>query len=337
MGGAGYAGTIGDWREACGALPKSADAKTARSFFESRFVPYRVSEGANGENGLFTGYYEPEVRASRTAKGAYRTPLYGLPSDLVSVDLGLFRDTLRGQRLAGRVENGKLLPYATRADIDKAGLRTAKPIFFIDDPIDAFFLEIQGSGRVRLDDGSVVRAVYAASNGQPYTAIGAVLIEQGEMTREDVSLPAIRAWLVAHPDRANALLQKNAAYVFFSEKPLGDAKLGAEGAAGVPLTPVGSLAVDRSVHALGVPVWLETAAPDSDPTKPDAAFAHLLIAQDTGGAIKGAVRGDVYWGVGKNAESIAGRMKHPGTLTVFVPKALAARLGADPSFTHPTS
>jgi membrane-bound lytic murein transglycosylase A len=220
---------------------------------------------------LFTGYFEPELKGSRTRHDAYQTPLYAVPPDLVTADLGLFRDMLRGQRLAGRVMNGRLVPYPPRAAIVRDGV-PGQPLFYVDDPVDAFFLQIQGSGRIVLDDGTVVRAAYGAQNGRPYTAIGAILVQRGELKREDVSAQSIRAWLAAHPAEAPALMDQNASYVFFSETGIGDPGLGPPGAEGVPLTPQASLAVDLSVHALGVPVWLESSAPDADPSRPDRSF-----------------------------------------------------------------
>jgi membrane-bound lytic murein transglycosylase A len=336
LGGAGYAGTAGQWSEVC---QRAIDLSTptpdaARAFFECAFVPYRVSKG---EEGLFTGYYEPELRGSRIRHGAYQTPLYGVPPDLVSIGSAIFRDTAAGQNLAGRMMatlmsmmlvNDRFIPYPTRTEIERDGL-PATPLFYVDDPIDAFFLQVQGSGRVALDDGTVVRAAYAGQNGQPYTAIGAVLIERGELTSEQVSLQSIRAWLLDHPVEAKEVMDANASYVFFSEQPIGDPALGAIGAENVPLTPEASLAVDRSVHALGVPAWLEASAPDPDPARPDRRFDALLVMQDTGGAIRGVVRGDVYWGFGAAAGLTAGRMKHSGRLTVLLPRAVAARLGAE--------
>jgi peptidoglycan lytic transglycosylase A len=335
LGGVKYAGTVADWREACGAAAKTdaANAASARAFFESALVPYRVVQGASP--GLFTGYYEPELKGSRTKRGPYQTPLYSVPTDLVAVDLGLFRDTFKGQRLAGRVMNGRLVPYPPRAEIVAQGLPSARTLFYVDSPVDAFFLQVQGSGRVRLDDGSIVRAAFAGQNGQPYTAIGAVLVERGEFTREQVSLQTIRAWMMAHPQDAQALMNENASYVFFSEQPIGDPRLGAAGTEGVALTPEASLAVDTGVHALGVPVWLETAAPDADAVKPDRAFDRLLVMQDTGGAIRGAVRGDVYWGYGAAPGMIAGRMRSEGRMTVLLPKSVAGKLGAGASFVGP--
>ena len=332
LGGVGYAGSAGEWNAPCNlaaALP-AATPEIGRAFFEAAFVPYRIAQG--NPEGLFTGYYEPELRGSRTRHGPYQTPLYGVPPDLVAIDRGALRDTQRAETMSGMMMMMarmmmRFVPYPARAEIVRNGL-PVPPLFYVDDPVDAFFLQIQGSGRVVLDDGAVVRAAYAGQNGQPYTAIGAILIARGELTREEVSLQSIRAWLLAHPEQAAELMDINASYVFFSEQPIGDPALGANGAQGVPLTSAASLAVDRGVHALGVPVWLEATAPDADPAKPDRAFDALLVMQDTGGAIRGVVRGDVYWGRGEAAASVAGRMKHQGRLTVLLPGAVAARLGA---------
>jgi membrane-bound lytic murein transglycosylase A len=332
LGGAGYGGKVADWRAAC-AQSAQSDAAAAREFFESRFVPYRVASGRE-EEGLFTGYYEPLLHGSRKLHDRYRTPLYGMPTDLVVADLGLFRDSLKDQHLVGRVEKGRFIPYLTRAEIARRGV-PAKPLVYVDDPIDAFFLQVQGSGRVELDDGSIMRAVYAGQNGQPYTAIGKVLIEKGSLTRDSASMQSIRDWLAAHPDEMQSALDADASYVFFAEKPVGDAALGAEGAEGVPLTPLASLAVDRNIHALGVPVWVEATAPDPDATKPDVPFHRLFVMQDTGGAITGAVRGDVYWGYGPEPAAIAGRMKNSGHMTILLPKVIAARLGTDAEFPKP--
>lgn len=332
LGGVNYAGTAGEWRPVCNAaaLVSTESPDAIRGFFESEFVPYRVAAGPGA--GLFTGYYEPQLRGSRTRHGPYQTPLYGVPGDLVNVDLGLFRENLKGQRIVGKVTDGRLIPYPPRAEIESVGLGQAVPILFVDDPIDAFFLQIQGSGRILLADGTVVRAVYAAQNGRPYTAIGAVLVRRGELSLEAVSMQSIRAWLVAHPAKAQELMNANASYVFFAEQPIGDPMLGAAGAQGVPLTPEASLAVDLTVHALGVPVWLETTAPDPDTTKPNRIFHRLLVMQDTGGAIRGPVRGDVYWGYTADAGSIAGRMRSEGRMTVLLPRSVASRLGSTAEF-----
>ena len=332
LGGVNYAGTAGEWRPLCVAASVVSvdDPAAIRAFFEAEFVPYRVSQTSG--MGLFTGYYEPQLKGSRTKQGPYQTPLYGIPADLINVDLGLFRDNLRGQRIVGQVANGRLVPYPARAEIEGNGLPQAKPLLYVDDAIEAFFLQIQGSGRVVLDDGSVVRAAYGAQNGRAYTAIGAVLIQRGALKREDVSMQSIRAWLIAHPEEAQQIMNANASFVFFTEQALGDPLLGAAGAQGVPLTPEASLAVDLSLHAMGVPVWLEMTVPDPDATRPERPFERLLIMQDTGGAIRGPVRGDVYWGYSADAASIAGRMRSEGRMTVFLPKAVATRLGPSAEF-----
>ena len=336
LGGA-YAGTVTDWespcRQAASVQPSRPDR--ARAFFESNFVPYRIAQ--EHANDLFTGYFEPELHGSRTRHGPYQTPLYAVPPDLVRRNMGIYRDTFAGRMMQRMMAMGmtmRFVPYPARAEIERNGIPAA-PLVYVDDAVDAFFLQIQGSGRVVLDDGSVVRAAYAGQNGQPYTAIGAILLQRGELTREEISLQSIRAWLLAHPHEAREVMDANASYVFFAERPVGDPALGAIGAEGVPLTPGASLAVDRSVHGLGVPIWLEASVPDPDPENPDRAFDALLVAQDTGGAIKGVVRGDVYWGYGAEAGAIAGRMKQSGRMTVLLPRGLAQRLGPRAQFAAP--
>ncbi len=326
MGGAGYAGTVGDWQGACSAAPSgSVTAAAARNFFEAWFAPVAIGAGSDAQ-GLFTGYYEPELHASRTKTDAYRTPIYGLPDDLVSVDLGLFKSALHGERIAGRVEGHRLVPYATRADIDANGLAHAPVLLYADDSIAVFFLHIQGSGRVRLPDGSYLRLAFAGVNGRAYTPIGRTLIAQGALDRQSVSLQTIRAWLLAHPDQARGVMERDDSFVFFQETPLGDPALGSPGSEGAELTPKASLAVDPHLHALGAPYFVAATSPDPDSAKPDSTLDRLLIAQDTGGAIKGPVRGDVFWGFGPSAEAIAGRMKSPGRLFVLLPKRLASAL-----------
>lgn len=326
MGGAGYAGTIGDWQSACSAAPSgNIGAVSARNFFEAWFEPVAVSAGSDSL-GLFTGYYEPELRASRTKTGTYRTPIYGLPDNLVNVDLGLFKSTLQGERIAGRLDGHRLVPYATRAEIDASGLSRAPVLLYAEDPIAVFFLQIQGSGRARLPDGSFLRLAFAGQNGRAYTPIGRTLIAEGALDRQSVSLQSIRAWLLAHPEQARAVMESDDSFVFFQEAPLGDPALGSPGSEGVALTPGASLAVDTHLHALGVPFFVAATSPDPDATKPDRQLNRLFVAQDTGGAIKGPVRGDVFWGFGPSAEASAGHMKSPGRLFVLLPKHLAASL-----------
>jgi membrane-bound lytic murein transglycosylase A len=210
----------------------------------------------------------------------------------------------------------KLVPYATRAEIDAKGVSAADILFWCDDPVALFFLQIQGSGRVRFDDGTAVRIGYAGENGRPYTAIGRVLLAGGEIAREKISLATIRDWLKGHPQLARGVMEKNQSYIFFRETPLGDTALGSKGVQGVPLTPLGSLAIDLRKNALGAPYYVA-----ADPVRA------LLIAQDTGGAIRGAVRGDVFFGFGGKAEQSAGEMKAQGRMFVLLPNAVAARLG----------
>jgi membrane-bound lytic murein transglycosylase A len=314
LSGAGYAGNVADWRGAC------ANAKgDARNFFESNFTPFAVRGEA-----LFTGYYEPQIRGSRIRRGAYQTPVYGLPSDLIRADLGLFDPKLKGEHISGRAEGHALLPYADRAQINTEGIANAPVLFYTDDPIAFFFLQIQGSGRVVFDDASTARIAYAGENGQPYTAIGRTLIADGSLAREEVSLQSIRAWLIAHPERAAAVMQTNRSYIFFTQTPLGDVAQGSSGSLGVNLTPLASLAVDGRIHALGAPFYVVAAGPDP--------VQAVMVAQDIGGAIRGPARGDIFFGFGADAERRAGALKASGALYVLLPNALAAKLGDGRTF-----
>jgi membrane-bound lytic murein transglycosylase A len=314
----GYAGNITDWRAPCRAA-RAISASKARMFFEHWFVPVQISAG-DVKEGVFTGYYEPQLFASRRRHGAFQTPVYGRPDDLVSVDLGTFRPTLRGERIAGKVQGGRLVPYAARAQIDAEGLPRARILFYADDPIAAFFLHIQGSGRVRFDSGSWARVNYAAQNGHIYTPIGRTLKLRGALQPEKISLQSIRAWLRANPSAARAVMETNASYVFFKEEPIGDPALGAKGAEDVSLTPGASLAVDTRLHALGVPFFVSTTLPNAKPLQA------LFVAQDIGGAIRGPVRGDIFFGFGIEAERLAGAMNQTGRLYALLPAPVAARL-----------
>ena len=311
----GYGGTAADWQRPCAAAtfiyPSAADA---RGFFERWFNPFAVSAG-EVKDGLFTGYYEPELHGSRTKHDRYQTPVYGLPADLVSIDLSQFPSALSTQRIAGRIDGAKLVPYATRAEIDAKGLAPAPVLFYGDDPVAVFFMHIQGSGRVIFDDGKVARVAYAGQNGWPYSAIGKTLIAEGAMTRDQMSMQAIRDWLRAHPDRARKIMESDASFVFFRELPVGDPGLGAPGAEGPSLTPGASIAVDMKIHPLGAPFYVVTKTPDSS-----GKLHRLFIAQDTGGAIRGPVRADIFFGFGPEAELNAGGMKQAGQLYVLLPK-----------------
>jgi len=260
--------------------------------------------------------YPVGIEASPTREGIYQTPVYGLPSDLIRVDLSQFSPGFKGEHISGRLSGQKLVPYASRADINAKGLPAAKILFWCDDPVALFFLQIQGSGRVRFEDGSSARIAYAGENGRPYTAIGRVLLAKGELEKEKISLATIRDWLKAHSGLARTVMEANQSFIFFEEKALGDTALGSNGVEGVPLTPLGSVAIDLRKNALGAPYYIA-----ADPLKA------LLIAQDTGGAIRGQVRGDIYFGFGGEAEQRAGNMKAQGRMYVLLPNAVAARLG----------
>lgn len=307
-------GAAEPWRAACEeAATVASDDATARAFFEKRFTPYLA--GNNDEtDGLFTGYYVPELKGSRSKSARYHVPIYRVPGDLVTADLGLFKEELKGQRIAGKVEQGKLKPYDSRAEIDRGALAgRSLEILYVDDAVDAFFLHIQGSGRVALDDGKLISIGYAGTNGRPYVAIGRELVHNGAMEKDDVTMQSIRAWLAAHPGEAEKTMEANPSYVFFHELP-GD---GAVGAAGVDLTPGRSLAVDHRFVPYGAPLWLAA----GDAASSGAPLRRLMVAQDTGGAITGPVRGDVFWGFGHEAGERAGRMKDRGRYYLLLPRA----------------
>ena len=320
-------GLVSDWRRACEQAERvsPADHAAARAFFEKEFVPLLASNNADAV-GRFTGYYEPLLRGSRRRRGKYRTPLHRRPPDLVMVDLSKFLSDSRGRRVWGRVVGNKLEPFDTRADIVGGSLAKKKlELIWVDDPVDAFFVQVQGSGRVQLDTGEQVRIGYAATNGHRYTAIGRVLIQEGHLTRETVSMQSIRAYLEAHPDRADQVMNSNASYVFF-ELIEGDGPIGSQG---VVLTDGRSMAIDRNYIPQSAPLFLDTVAPVAGGTG-EQPLRRLVIAQDTGGAILGPVRGDVYWGGDDAAADVAGRMKSTGRYFLLLPGAAAARLPSSP-------
>jgi len=326
LGGSGYAGTAADWRGVCTSLPRSTDRDAIRGWFESRFVPFAVSGGPD-RDALFTGYYEPEIHASRARHGSYLTPIYGAPRDLATADLGLFRRELASIRVTGHIVDARFIPFPSRTQIDSTGINNAPLLLYANDPVAVFFLHIQGSGRAQLEDGSMLRLAYAGQNGHPYTPIGRVLIARGALDRAQMSMQSIRAWLRNHPNEARAAMESDESYVFFREAPVGDPQLGSPGTEGIPLTPEASIAVDPALHALGVPMYLATETPTADVQHQPTPFTCLCIAQDTGGAIKGPARADIFWGFGARAESIAGGMKSGGALYVLLPKAVATRIG----------
>ena len=327
-----FSGTVADWLPACDAaillLEEGGTESDAGAFFEAFFTPVGIFQPGLTEknrpvmttNGLFTGYYEPLYSASREKTTKHSVPVLKRPEDLVMVDLGVFREELAGKRIAGRVEAGRLTPYADHREIVSQGLQTE--IIGWMDPNDLLFLQIQGSGRLRFADEEI-RVGYAAQNGHEYTAIGGPLIRAGEIAREDMSMQAIYNWLeAATPEEARDLRFENASYVFFRILDnLPEQKLGPVGAQGVQLTPGYSLAVDRRFHALGAPVWIDFAALSEGERE-----QRLVIAQDTGGAIKGAVRGDLFVGAGVEAAEVAGRMRQEGEMFVLLPTAVVDRL-----------
>ena len=315
-------GHVGDWRAVCVGAAAVEEGDSARAFFESHFTPYEARNNAQAQ-GLFTGYFEPELRGALREDARYRVPLYSRPQDLVSVDLGQFRPELAGERIAGRVADGMLEPYATRTDIDTGALaEQGLELAWVDDPIDAFFLHIQGSGRIAFENRTVRRVAYAGTNGHNYVSIGRRLVDLGAFAPEEVTMPAIRDWLDANPDRAPEVMRENASYVFFRWLGEAQAAEGPVGAQGAVLTAGRSLAVDRRFVPLTVPIWLDGTAPDPDPTKEDRPLRRLMVAQDTGSAIRGPVRGDVYWGTGDEAGAVAGRMKHQGRYWLLLPRGL---------------
>jgi membrane-bound lytic murein transglycosylase A len=312
------AGTLGAWRGACDAAQVPASPDQVRAFFEDWFQPYLVTDRGQ-PSGLFTGYYEPLLHGSRRFGGAYRVPVYRAPDDLIRIDLGRFKPDLAGQSIAGRVDGQQLVPYYARAEIDDGALAgRGLELVWVDDPIATFFLQIQGSGQIQLDDGARIRVGYAGQNGHQYRAIGRDLVAQGAMPLADVSLQSIRDWLIAHPDQAGEIMARNGSYVFFRERPELDPEDGPIGAQGVPLTAGRSLAVDPHYIPLGAPVWLETTAPWPEGPGP---LRRMMVAQDSGGAIDGPVRGDVFWGTGERAEAVAGRMRSEGRYVVLLPRA----------------
>lgn len=293
---------------------KPTDAATVRTFFETRFAPYQSRQADGSENGLITGYYEPLLHGSLTPSAKYSVPLYGPPADLLTIDLSSVYPQLKHMRLRGRLQGNKVVPYLDRADIDDgSNPLKGNELVWVDNPVEAFFLQIQGSGRIQLPDGSMMRVGYADQNGYPYRSIGRVLAERGELPLAQTSMQNIKAWGRRNPDKLPELLAQNPSYVFFRELP--DSGSGPLGALGVPITGGRSIAVDARAIPLGAPVWLATTLPASDQP-----LDRLVLAQDTGGAIRGNVRTDFFWGFGNEAGAIAGRMKQTGRMWVLLPK-----------------
>lgn len=306
-----------DWQKICAEISPAltTDSTRAQKFFEDHFTPYLMHNHSKAE-GLFTGYYEPTLYGSLTRSARYKIPLRSRPKDLVMVNLGEFRENLKGQRIAGRVVGGQLKPYEDRAAIEDGKLPDDMDhaLVWVDDAAAAFFLQIQGSGIIMLDSGHTMRVGYDGQNGHIYTAIGKELVQRNLLKKENVSMQTILGWLEKNPQEGTQLMRTNRSYVFF--KKLDTA--GPVGAQGVVLTPRHSLAVDPVFVPYGAPIYLDVAA--ADPQSGTGPIRDLVIAQDTGGAITGPVRGDLFWGYGIDAAHNAGLMKSKGSAYILLPK-----------------
>jgi membrane-bound lytic murein transglycosylase A len=311
-----------EWKEPC-AVAQDVDARSdraIRTFFEAFFTPNQVFNPDGSDSGLITGYYEPLLNGSRKRGGPFQTPLYRAPEDLLTIDLSSVYPELKNMRLRGRLVGNKVVPYPARAELMHSNTLAGRELLWVDNPIDAFFLQVQGSGRVHLvDSKETVRVAYADQNGHPYRSIGRYLVDKGELTMDQASAQGIKAWLAAHPSRQQELLNANPGYVFFREEKLADPRKGPKGALGVPLTAQRSVAIDPRYIPLGAPVFLSTTEPGGK-----APLQRMMVAQDTGGAISSAVRADYFWGYGPEAGERAGKMKQRGMLWVLLPKAPAS-------------
>ncbi len=313
------------WQPVCAAVLSSGismaapDPMSVRRFLQDHLQPWRVLDSAGRPAiNTVTGYYEPLVRASRTRGGQYQWPLYAAPSDLLTIDLGSVYPELAGKRIRGKLVGKRVVPYDTRAEI-AASPKQPPVIVWVNDPVEAFFLTVQGSGRALLPSGQTIRLAYADHNGRPYASIGKWLADQGQMPLAKASMQNIKAWAKLHPGRVQEMLNANPAEVFFREEAVSDADLGPRGGYGIPLVSQRAIAVDTSFVPLGAPVYLSTTYPAT--ARP---LDRLVFAQDTGAAIKGAGRADFYWGFGDEAGALAGRMKQRGEMWVLWPKQAGA-------------
>jgi membrane-bound lytic murein transglycosylase A len=310
------------WSDVCTAATAVDRPGTvaAHAFFERHFTAYRVLDADDAATGLVTGYYEPLLHGSRQQDERYRYPLYAPPEDLLTVDLAELYPEIKDKRVRGRVDGKRVVPYWRRAEIEagKAPV-SGKELVFVDDPVEAFFLHIQGSGRVQLPDGGIVRVGYADQNGQPYRSIGRILVERGQLSLEKASMQGIKQWGREHPNALPELLAENPSYVFFREVIPDPAAAidGPIGTLGVPLAAGRAIAVDARFIPLGSPVFVATTWPLS--TRP---LNRLMLAQDTGGAIRGPLRTDWFWGFGEEAAREAGRMKQDARMWLLWPKGM---------------
>lgn len=307
-----------EWREICQIAEKIGKEKEneARTFFETYFEPQQIILENGSEIGTATGYYEPILYGSRIRHAQYQTPIYRVPLDLIVVNLETVYPQLKGMRLRGRLKGRRIVPYLTRSEIRQSHSFAGQEIVWVDNAIDAFFLHVQGSGRVALaENREIIRLSYADQNGHPYRPIGKYLIDKGEIKREDMSAQAIKQWLKENPERLNEVLDINSSYIFFQEEKLDNPHTGPKGAMGVPLTEKRSVAIDPRHIPLGSPLFIDTISPDN--RKP---LQRVVMAQDTGAAIKGSLRLDYFWGSGNEAGELAGKMKHPVRIWILQPK-----------------
>ena len=312
-----------DWEDVClkaSSLSSPSDDEV-KDYFYTNFNLYQAKQSDDSTEGLVTGYYQPVLEGSRVKTKKFRIPLYAPPSDLITVDLSEVYPDLRYMRLRGRVEGDKLVPYLTREEIAKQGYPLqGNELLWVKDPIEAFFLEIQGSGVIAFEDGERIQVGYANQNGHPYRSMGRALIQEGELSRHKVSMQSIKAWAKKNPKKLQKFLNANPSVVFFRELEPG--LPGPIGALGIPITAERSVAVDRKYIPLGAPIFLSTTWPNS--SKP---LNQLMMAQDTGGAIGGGVRVDFFWGQGDKAGQLAGRMKQGGKVWVLLPKTFKLKKG----------
>lgn len=287
----------------------------AQFWMESELAVWQLQKEDGSKEGLLTGYFEPLLQGSRRSEGAFQYPLYAEPADLISVDLASLDPDLKGKRLRGRLQGNKLVPFFDRETWERIGPDREEPIVWINDELDAFLLQVQGSGRVQLRDGSVIRLSYANQNGHPYKSIGGVLVRWGELTVEQATIPGIRQWAEKNPKRVKELLNQNPSMVFFAENKVLNPQDGPVGALGVPLHGGVSIAIDRSRIPYGSMMWLQSTNPATNEPMEQG-----TLAQDTGGAIRGRVRADYFWGTGKEAGDLAGITRQPLKLWLLWPR-----------------
>ena len=317
----GHGGKAKQWRGACDRASKlkPGDHKAAREFFESEFTPWQAA-GRAGPVGKLTGYFVQELHASRKRGGKYTVPILGRPADLVMVDLAMFIRDAHGRRIWGRHDDkGNIVPYLTRSDLRRGALAQQKlEIMYASDPVDVLFAQIEGSAKAVMDDGTTVWLGFDGKNGHKYRGVGGVLKERGVLTGAyNGTMSGIRRWFADNPTRFDEIADQNPSFVFFKESALP----GAVGSQGVVLTPRRSLAVDRAFIAHGTPIWVDTRAPQAS-APGTSAWQHLLVAQDTGSGILGAVRGDVYWGDDAAAAALGGRMGGEGRYWLLLPSGV---------------